>query len=262
MWDNQLRMVILFPLISLAAGLGVAFSAREQIRRGALRWREPYLPGLLLFQLLVLFPVGIYLLSTYPAWSMLYLSEAEEVSSGHGFWIVVGSLLAAAAGYQLGHFLCGRRLDRFLIGAVALSCVGILLFFVLAAGRLGHLAEDGNWQNAPGILDSELGTFFAFVIPVLLGGLIFLFLLFSMEGRKVRRAQADSAMGADAQGSKPTAAYPPGHQSHEHKMSPVFGSMDISSPKKEFPDTTPSLSQSSPSGSTTKKPQKNIFSKK
>ncbi len=242
--------------------MGVAFAAREQIRRGALRWREPYLPGLLLFQLLVLLPVGIYLLSNYPGWTMLYLSAAEDVSTGHGFWMVMGSLVAAAVGYQLGHSLCGRRQGRFLIGAIALSCAGILLFFVLAADRLSSLAEDGNWQKAPAVLDSELGTFFAFVIPVLLGGLIFLFLLFSMEGRKVRRTRADAASGLDARGSRPTAAYSPAQGSQEQRMSPVFGSMDIVASEKEFPDTTPSLTSSPPSGSTTKKSSKNIFPKK
>jgi hypothetical protein len=214
---------------------------------------------LLIFQLLVLTPLWVYLLAKYPGWSMLYFSSAEDVSVHHGFGIVLLCFAAAAASYQLGHFLCGKKQDRLLIGAVAFSCIVLLVFFLLAGERLGSVAEDSNWQHAPGLFESELGTLLAFVIPVVLGGLIFLLVLFSMEGRKVRRASFSPGGSNDPRGSKPTVGVPSGSGSKERKMSPVFGGIDISSSGSQFPDTTPSLTQQSDGGSGNK--QKKVTKK-
>ena len=175
--------------MSLLAGLSVALAARQQIRRGAMQWREPYLPGLLIFELLVLLPLGGYFFYSHPFWSTLYFYQSLESSSWIGVGMLLGSLMAAVAGYQIGHVLCRRRQDRALWGAVLLSAGAVIFFFVLAGDRFVRLAPDGDYENAPKLLKTSMGMTLSFVIPVVLGGWIFLLVLFGLEGRKILRAR-------------------------------------------------------------------------
>lgn len=175
--------------MSLLAGLSVALAARQQIRRGALQWREPYLPGLLLFELLVLLPLGGYFFYSHPAWSTLYYYQSLEAASWIGVGMLLGTLAAAVAGYQIGHALCRRRQDPALVGAVVLSACLVALFFILAGDRFMRLAPDGDYRNAPGLLETSMGMTLAFVIPVALGAWIFLLVLFGLEGRKILRSR-------------------------------------------------------------------------
>ena len=131
-------------MLSLLAGLSVALAARQQIRRGAMQWREPYLPGLLLFELLVLLPLGGYFFYSHPAWSTLYYFSSLQASSWVGVAMLLGSLVAAIVGYQIGHVLCRRRQSKALTGAVALSAGAVFLFFILAGDRLVRLAPHGG----------------------------------------------------------------------------------------------------------------------
>ncbi len=175
-------------------------AARRQISNGARLWREPYLPGLLLFEFLVLLPTGLYLFISQPAWSMLYLMDSAEVSNWVMLGIMASSLFAATLAYLVGYFLSARRKNGVLNILFLLVCVGGFVFFLLAGGRLEHLAEQGDWQEAPGLLASRLGIMFAFIVPVVFGGWIFLVVLFAMEGRKMLRARigtirADSNRG-------------------------------------------------------------------
>lgn len=188
-------------MISLLAGFSVALAAQRQISNGARLLREPYLPGLLLFECLVLLPTGLYLFLSQPAWSMLYLVEPDYVTGLFLTAVVIGSLVIASLAYLTGYLLCARRRSGVLALAFALVCLGGLIFAVLAGGRLTHLAAHGDWQAAPGLLSTRLGIMFAFIIPVVFGGWIFLVVLFAMEGRKMQRARigtvrADSNRGA------------------------------------------------------------------
>ncbi len=175
--------------MSLLAGLSVALAARQQIRRGATQWREPYLPGLLLFELLLLLPLGGYFFYSYPSWSTLYHFDSLEISSWIGVAMFLGSLIAAVAGFQLGYVLCRRRRDNILVGTVVLVVGAVVLFFVLSGDRFARLAPDGDYQNAPALFSTGMGMTMAFVIPVVLGGWIFLLVLFGIEGKKILRAR-------------------------------------------------------------------------
>jgi hypothetical protein len=154
-----------------------------------MQWREPYLPGLLLFELLVLLPLGAYFFYSHPFWSTLYYVPSLQASSWIGVAMLLGSLVAAVVGYQIGHVLCRRRQDKFLVGAVALSAGAMVLFFVMAGERFVRLAPDGDYINAPRLLKTSMGMTLAFVIPVVVGGWIFLLVLFGLEGKKILRAR-------------------------------------------------------------------------
>ena len=209
----------------MLCGLTVALAARQQIRGGAAAWRESYLPGMLLFLALVPLPLGVYLFASYPAWSTLYLLDPAEV----GFLVVLlalgATLLLAVAGYQIGYRLCRARRDGVLVGMVAAVGIGLLLFLVLAGDRLTRLTLDGDWRTAQVLSGTGLVTIFALAVPLLLGGWIFLLVLFGMEGRKVRRARLGTisiTVPPDPPG--PTSPAPQALASHERlAVSPVSG---------------------------------------
>lgn len=209
----------------MLAGLSVALAAHQQIRRGAMQWREPYLPGLLLFELLVLLPLGGYFFYSYPAWSTLYYFQSLEVSSWIGVAMLLGSLIAAVVGCQIGHVLCRRRQDRVLVAAVVLAAGAVVVFFILAGDRFARLALDGDYQNAPRLMKTSMGMTLSFVIPVVLGGWIFLLVLFGQEGKKILRARIGTVRNDASFPSLPrqTPPIPSPAGIHEVPVSPDSG---------------------------------------
>ncbi len=180
----------MLPLLGLLAGLGLALSIRRQLYRDPHGWRRPYFPGLLLFELLVIVPSGIYLFMRYPAWSMLYWFSPADIPSWYAYAVPFGSALAAAFGMYLGAGLAGSRRVGLLKLAIVLSLIAVGLVFVLWGDRFCRLSSGVDWQEAPLVLTTELGILFAYLLPVILGGWFFLVILFSMEGRKIQRAAA------------------------------------------------------------------------
>jgi hypothetical protein len=234
----------------LLCGLTVALAARQQIRGGAVAWRESYLPGLLLFLALVPLPLAIYLFASYPAWSTLYLLDPEDV----GFLVVVmmlgAVLLLAVVGYQIGYILCRARRDALLMGLVAAFAVGLVLFLVLAGDRLTKLTLDGNWEQAPALSGTGLVTVFAFAVPVFLGGWIFLLVLFGMEGRKVRRARLGTiSITVPPEPPGPTSPVPQAFASHERMVAAEARSDAApSSGVAEAPDDAKAEADTGPDG--------------
>lgn len=205
--------------------MSVALAARQQIMRGAMQWREPYLPGLLLFELLVLLPLGGYFFYSHQAWSTLYYFDSLEASSWIGVAMLLGSLVAAIVGYQIGHVLCRRRQSKALIGAVALAAVCVFLFFILAGERFVHLSPDADYQNAPTLMQTSMGMTLSFVIPVVAGGWIFLLVLFGHEGKKILRARIGTVRSDASFPSLPprTPSLPVPAGSHEVPVSMTSG---------------------------------------
>lgn len=171
----------------------MALAARRQIRYSSSPWLGPYLPGLLLFELLVVLPVSGYLFFSHTAWSMLYLVETDDLSMWWGPAFLLGILVVGVAGYWIGDRLCRRRRERLLVVFLILVAMGFLSICLLAGDRLGRLADDGKWSDAELLMETTLGTTLAFVIPVALGGLVFLLVLFSIEGRKMSRSRVYNA---------------------------------------------------------------------
>ncbi|MBN2497128.1 MAG: hypothetical protein JXR96_21225 [Deltaproteobacteria bacterium] len=180
----------------MLAGLSAALAAREQFVRDASLWRNPYLPGVVLYLTLVPLPVTIYLFATQPAWASLYFFGPSGMSSWQVVLVCGGSVLLGAGGLLLGALLVRVRA---LFGWIPTVLVALALgaSCVLFAPRLATLAPDASWeQSKQAVLSSSLGVLFAFAVPLVLAGLSFLLVLFGMEGRKLRRLSQDNAMEA------------------------------------------------------------------
>lgn len=190
-----------------------------------MQWREPYLPGLLLFELLVLLPLGGYFFYSHQAWSTLYCFDSLEASSWVGVVMLLGSLAAAIVGYQIGHIFCRRRQSKALVGVVALAAGFVFLFFILAGDRFVRLAPDADYQNAPTLMQTSMGMTLSFVIPVVAGGWIFLLVLFGHEGKKILRARIGTVRSDSSFPSLPprTPSLPVPAGSHEVPVSLTSG---------------------------------------
>lgn len=229
MGQSRLRIIkggsaiaILVPILSLLVGLSAALAAREQNRRMVFSWREPYLMGVVLFVGLVLLPVAAYLFLQYPAWYMLYLVLPEQLTTWFMLAIFAASLFVAVGGFFLGYTLCRRRLDKVVVALLAVCTLGLVALFFLAGNRLGRLSETLNLDNAPPVLSTRLGAVFAFALPEVLGGWIFLLVFFDVEGRKMRRATIPESKAAGLKGlnGSATSASPRPQGSFERASGP------------------------------------------
>lgn len=139
--------------------------------------------------------------------------------------MLLGSMAAAIAGYQIGHVLCRRRQSKALIGVVVLAAGFVILFFVLAGDRFVRLAPDADYQNAPTLLQTSMGMTLSFAIPVVAGGWIFLLVLFGHEGKKILRARIGTVRSDSSFPSLPprTPSLPVPVGSHEVPVSMVSG---------------------------------------
>ena len=200
-------------------GLSAALAARIQNRRVSAPLKEPYLAGVALFLLLVLGPLSVYLLLTFPAWSLLYAFPPE----GLAWWVVVGVPLAAcalgAAGYLLGMALCRRHLDWLALGFSVLLLVGLGITVALTGERLSRLSENLNFAKAPGLLSTPLAAVLAFALPVTLAGWIFLLAFYYVEGRKMLRAR-EPATNMVCQPVGQTSSYPQANGQFERLLHP------------------------------------------
>ena len=154
--------------------------------------------------------------------------------------MLMGSLVAAVVGCQIGHVLYRRRQDRALVAMLVLVAGGLILFFALAGDRFARLAPDGDWQNAPALLKTSLGMTLSFVIPVVLGGWIFLLVLFGLEGKKILRARIGTVRSDASFPSLParTPPIPSPAGSHEVPASPASG--EVKPPISERSGPSPS----------------------
>ncbi len=185
-------IVILMPIFGLLVGLSVAFAARRQIRLLSPSWRRAYLVSILIYMVLIWLPVGMFFFITYPTWSVLYLTEPPGIHASFGLIIIVISTVASVIGYQLGEFLLHRALDRHLIASMGLCVLGLFLVLVVAGSRLGSVAEFGDWREAESLSDTVLGSSLLFMLPLVLGGWIYLLVYFEREGRKVESSRSVS----------------------------------------------------------------------
>jgi len=205
---TRCEIAAIVPALGILIGFSVAYAANLQVRRGARFWRDAYLPGMLLYELLVLLPPALYLFIKYPHWSSLFLVPPGTASRAWPVLLVMaGTLLLSFLGFAAGFALCRARRQGLVLGCLLLMAGGLVAIVAAVQSRLRGLAGSAAWD---GPSSSNLVLFLALVVPVVLGGWIFLLVLFIMEGRKVDRARIGTIHpdALAAAGEKSTSAYP------------------------------------------------------
>lgn len=154
-------------------GLGFAWVARTEIRlvsRSAAR--SAAFAALLIGQLLLAMPLGIYLYIFYPDWSWLYLVRASAVPSATVLIVMFGYPLAATGGYFGAVSLCRANREPVLLGL--LGGLGLVLLVTLVVGwrRIVHVGTYEQYDRFFGLDPlhaSSLGLFLLLALPALAG---------------------------------------------------------------------------------------------
>jgi hypothetical protein len=175
-------------LLNFLIGASVALAARADLRERAVPvMKNRYIAGALVFELLIFWPIGIYLYALHRDWSWMYLLDGYKAPAVLGVAAMAGYLGMLIGGYAAVHVCLQRRRDRLayaVTGVVALC----LLALTIALGRrligYGTYAEFHAGKAMP-LWHSKLGYVLAGAGPLFAAGWLFLLRHFEHEGQRL-----------------------------------------------------------------------------
>ena len=136
--------------ISLSTGQLFALTAARDIRSGdAARDRRAFLRAAG-FAAFVWWPIGVYLMAVYPAWSWMYLVD-PGAHPWLGYAATVAYPAAAVAGYALGRALVRARRDAWLVGGIVAANVGLAALVVAPWRRFARVGSYAEWTAGGGV---------------------------------------------------------------------------------------------------------------
>ncbi len=181
-----------FVIICALIGASVAYSARVQIRtlqRPVFLTR--YFSALLMFQVMVLIPIGIYFYTFYPDWSWMYLVDTSNLSRGVGVMTIVAYPISACMGYLIGYFSTRGQSDWVTLMFIVFMVVGLAGLFVVGKDKFIWVGTYDQYHRDAGL---KLLTVTSLLPSILLslGGIgicwSYLIYRFIQEGRLSLRA--------------------------------------------------------------------------
>lgn len=174
-------------IISALVGSSVAYAARIQIRtlqRTAFTTR--YFSALMLFEGMILIPIGAYFYSFYPDWSWMYLLESATLSGGIGVMTMVGYPVAAALGYLVGYYSARASSDWVTIMFIIFMFIGLVGLIAVAKNKLYWVGTYEQYHRAAGLKTLTSTSLFPSMLLALSGlGVCWTYLVyrFNQEGR-------------------------------------------------------------------------------
>jgi len=155
--------------VNAILGLGCAWVARGEIRLASRSSvASPAFGALLIGQVLLMVPVGLYLYLFYPDWSWLYLVRATSVPSAVVVFVIGGYPVAAAAGYFGAVALCRASRETFVLGLMGGLGLLALVSFGVAWRRVGLVGTFDQYHRLFGLTPlhgSGLGAFLLLALP-------------------------------------------------------------------------------------------------
>ena len=122
---------------SLLLGASVAYVARIQIRtlqRHVFTTR--YFSALMMLELLIILPIGVYFYRFYPDWSWMYLVNSAYLNASVVVMTLASYPLVGAMGYLVGYYSARSASDWVTIMFIAFMALGLLGLFVAAKDQL------------------------------------------------------------------------------------------------------------------------------
>ncbi len=181
-----------FVIICALIGASVAYSARIQIRtlqRPVFFTR--YFSSLMMFQVMILVPIGIYFYTFYPDWSWMYLIDTSSLSRGVGVMTIVAYPLAATMGYLVGYFSTRGQSDWVTIMFIVFMIIGLAGLLVVGKDKFIWVGTYNQYHRDAGL---KLFTATSLLPSILLSfsgvGICWSYLIyrFIQEGRLSLRA--------------------------------------------------------------------------
>ena len=160
-------------LANAILGLGCAWVARSEIRLASRSSVASAAFGaLLLGQVLLMIPLGLYLYLFYPDWSLLYVVPASAVPSAVVVFVIGGYPLVAVGSYFGAVSLCRASRENLVVGLM--GGLGLVILVALGLGwrRFGHVGTFDQYHRLFGLSPlhgSGLGAFLLLALPALGG---------------------------------------------------------------------------------------------
>jgi hypothetical protein len=122
---------------SLLLGASIAYGARIQIRtlqRHVFTTR--YFTALMMLELIIVTPIGIYFYMFYPDWSWMYLVNTAYLNPGVVAMTFASYPLLAAMGYLVGYYSARSASDWVTLMFIGFMSLGLLGLFIAAKDQL------------------------------------------------------------------------------------------------------------------------------
>lgn len=122
---------------SLLLGAAVAYAARIQIRtlqRHVFTTR--YFSALMMLQIVIMLPIGLYFYIFYPDWSWMYLVNSTYLNGGVVVMTFISYPLVAAMGYLVGYYSARSASNWVTVMFMAFMALGLLGLFIAAKDQL------------------------------------------------------------------------------------------------------------------------------
>jgi signal transduction histidine kinase len=127
-----------FDLIfSVFVGLVFAACARVQFANGGSPWGRE-LAAVLSFEAIIVWPVALYFYLVHPAWSWMYLIDPARLPWGISVLVLLAYVATLLGGYLGGWALIRMQKEKLLFAALAVVGVGLVVFLIVARGRVSH----------------------------------------------------------------------------------------------------------------------------
>ncbi|HEX4462487.1 MAG TPA: hypothetical protein VIA18_31135 [Polyangia bacterium] len=145
-------------ILSVFVGLVFAACARVQFANGGTPWGRE-LAAVLSFEGIIVWPTALYFYLVHPAWSWMYLIDPARLPWGILSLVLLAYVTTLLGGYLGGWALVRVGKEKILFAALAVVGVGLVVFLIVARGRISHTGtfEDFHAGHALALGEGKLG---------------------------------------------------------------------------------------------------------
>jgi hypothetical protein len=159
-----------FSILNMLVGASVAYSARVQIR--SLQrpvFYNRYFTALLMLEVLIFLPVGIYFNGFYPDWSWMYLLDTRALPPGVTAMAMAIYPVTATMGYLVGYFSSKSNSDWVSVMFMGFLLLGLMGLLAVGTEKLGNVGTFDQYHNNVNLQRWTDTSLLPSVIVVLLG---------------------------------------------------------------------------------------------
>lgn len=135
-------------IVNMLVGASIAWCARVQIR--SLQrpvFYNRYFSALVMLEIMIFVPVGMYYNGFYPDWSWMYLVDTRTIPAGLSVMALAAYPVAAAMGYLVGYFSAKGNADWVSILFLLFLGLGLVGMFIVGTNKLSHLGTYDQYRN-------------------------------------------------------------------------------------------------------------------
>ena len=140
-----------FIVLSSLIGASIAFAARVQIRTlQKPLFQARYFNALMLFQLMIFAPIGVYFYAFYPDWSWMYMVNTADSSGAITVMAIISYPIAGTMGYLVGYYSAKSSSNWITIVFIAFMFAGLVGLFAVAHDKILTVGTYHQYHRAVG----------------------------------------------------------------------------------------------------------------